>query len=445
METFTFPIINGMKKILLSLLQKIVKFLAILTLKRYNPGIIGITGNIGKTSAKEAVGAVLSEIRRVHASSKSFNNEIGLPLSILGDWNVTEGIFFWIKVFVVSLFQLVIKNKKYPEIIVLEYGVDRVGDMKYLLDVARPHIGVFTAMGNEIPVHIEFFAGPEVILREKTKLLSQLPTTGFAILNIDDEKVMTAKEYTRANVITFGFSEKADMRMSAFSNYISEDGGGVTFKLTYGGSVVPVRIEGGLGRAPAYAAAVGAIAGLVFGMNLVKIADALSRFTPPRGRERIVRGIRRSIIIDDTYNASPAATKEALATLKSLDAKRKIAVLGDMLELGKYTFDEHQTIGHFIPESADFLFTVGIRAKIIAETAEKIGFSKKKIFAFTNIHEAAMQLQQKVQRGDLILVKGSQGVRMERVVKEIMAEPLQAKKLLVRQSRSWLRKAGLYD
>ena len=434
-----------MKKTLLAILKKAVKFLAKLTLKRYNPGIIGITGNIGKTSAKEAVGVVLSHTRRVRASSKSFNNEVGLPLSVLGDWNVTEGILFWIGVFIKSIFRLIVIDKKYPEIIVLEYGVDRVGDMKYLLDIARPHIGVFTAMGDETPVHIEFFAGPEVILKEKTKLVSQLPTTGFAVLNADDMKVMTAKEYTRANVITFGFSEKADMRISAFSNYVSDEGGGVTFKLTYGGSVVPIRIEGGLGRAPAYAAAVGAVTGLVFGMNLVKIAEALSHYVPPNGRERIIRGIRHSVIIDDTYNASPTATKEALATLKSLDAKRKIAVLGDMLELGKYTFDEHQAIGHLIPESADLLFTVGIRAKIIAETAEKIGFSKKKIFVFTNIHEAAMQLQQKVLRGDLILIKGSQGVRMERVVKEIMTEPLQAKKFLVRQSRSWLRKAGLYD
>ncbi len=434
-----------MKKTLLAILKKAVKFLAKLTLKRYNPGIIGITGNIGKTSAKEAVGVVLSHTRRVRASSKSFNNEVGLPLSVLGDWNVTEGILFWIGVFIKSIFRLIVIDKKYPEIIVLEYGVDRVGDMKYLLDIARPHIGVFTAMGNETPVHIEFFAGPEVILKEKTKLVSQLPTTGFAVLNADDMKVMTAKEYTRANVITFGFSEKADMRISAFSNYVSDEGGGVTFKLTYGGSVVPIRIEGGLGRAPAYAAAVGAVTGLIFGMNLVKIAEALSHYVPPNGRERIIRGIRHSVIIDDTYNASPTATKEALATLKSLDAKRKIAVLGDMLELGKYTFDEHQALGHLIPESADLLFTVGIRAKIIAETAEKIGFSKKKIFVFTNIHEAAMQLQQKVLRGDLILIKGSQGVRMERVVKEIMTEPLQAKKFLVRQSRSWLRKAGLYD
>jgi len=434
-----------MKNFLLSILQKSVKFLAKLTLKRYNPGIVGITGNIGKTSAKEAVGVVLSHTRRVRASSKNFNNELGLPLSILGDWETTEGIFFWIKVFLKSIYQLIVKDKKYPEIIVLEYGVDRVGDMKYLLEVARPHIGVFTAMGDEMPVHIEFFSGIEAIVKEKSRLIQQLPTTGFAILNADDARVMSTREYTHANVITFGFSEKANVHISAFSSYVSEDGGGVTFKLTYGGSVVPIRIEGGLGRAPAYAAAIGAITGLVFGMNLVKIAEALSHYVPPNGRQRMIRGVRHSIIIDDTYNASPSATKEALVTLKSLDAKRKIAVLGDMLELGKHTFDEHQAIGHLIPESTDLLFTVGIRAKIIAEIAEKIGFSKKKIFVFTNIHEAAMQLQQKVLRGDLILVKGSQGVRMERIVKEIMAEPLQAKKCLVRQSRSWLRRPGLYD
>ncbi len=426
------------------MLKKILKILAHLTLKRYNPGIVGITGNIGKTSAKEAIGKVLGDERRVRASSKNFNNEFGLPLSILGDWEKTEGIVFWMRVIAGSLFRLCVRDKNYPEIVVLEYGVDRAGDMRYLLDIARPQIGVFTAMG-ETPVHIEFFTGIEGIVREKAKLIGSVPTTGFAVLNADDKKVMETKEVARANVVTFGFSERADLRITNFSNNINEHGGGVSFKLTYGGTYIPIKIDGVLGRAPAYAAAAAALVGLVFGMNLVHIADALGKLNPPKGRQRIIPGVRHSVIIDDTYNASPAAMEEALRTMGSLKAKRRIVILGDMLELGKYTLQAHEEIGRMVPESADILFTVGTRGKIIAEAAEHAGLSNKKIFSFLNIHEAAMQIQQKVQRDDLILVKGSQGVRMERIVKEIMAEPLRAKELLVRQERTWLRKTGLYD
>ena len=433
-----------MKRTALIIIQKILKLLARLTLKRYDPGIIGITGNVGKTSTKEAIGVVLRGERIVRASSKNFNNELGLPLSILGDWKETGGIWFWIKVIVGSVARLLIIDHSYPEVLVLEYGVDRVGDMKYLLDIARPHIGVFSAMG-EIPVHVEFFAGTEGILREKTKLIQHLPTTGFAILNADDERVMSVRELARANVITFGFSENADMRISNFQNYCDEDNAGVKFKLTYGGSTVPVTIEGSVGKTVAYAAAVASIVGLTFGMNLVKTGEALLKYKLPKGRERIIAGIKHSLIIDDTYNASPLATQEALHTLGSMKARRKIAVLGDMLELGKHTLTAHETAGKTAAEVSDILFTIGVRAKTIAEAAAKNGFSKKKIFAFTNIYEAGMQLQQKIQKGDVILVKGSQGVRMERIVKEVMAEPLLASELLVRQSSAWFKKQGLYD
>lgn len=433
-----------MKKTLTTILGNVLKFFAKLTLSRYNPGIIGVTGNVGKTSAKEMIGLVLGGERRIRASSKNFNNEIGLPLSILGDWDKTGGLFFWLKVFVVSITNLFVKSSSYPEVLVLEYGVDRAGDMRYLLEIARPHIGVFTAVG-DVPVHIEFFADVESVAREKSKLISQLPTTGFAILNADDYRVMSSKQATRANVITFGFSEKADMRISGFSNYIDDDAACVSFKLTYGGSFVPVKIDGALGRTPAYASAIAAISGLVFGMNLVKISDSLSRYKTPCGRQKITRGVKRSLVIDDTYNASPLAMREALETLKSLKAKRKVAVLGDMLELGKYTLQAHEEIGRISADVVDILFTVGLRGKIIAEAAEKAGLSRKRIFCFMNIHEAGVQLQQKIQHGDLVLVKGSQGVRMEKIVKEIMAEPSLAKDLLVRQTRQWLRTPGLYD
>ena len=434
-----------MKQSLLNILKYILRTLARATLARYSPGIVGITGSVGKTSTKEAVRTVLAAERTVRAPAKNFNNELGLPLAILGDWESAGGVFFWLKVICVSIWRLIVKSKEYPEVLVLEYAIDRPGDMKYLLEIARPHIGLFTAMG-DVPVHVEFFTGPEAVMREKARLISQLPATGFAILNIDDPLVMEAKSQTRAQVMTFGFDEKADVRVTNFSNNFDGKSGGISCKLTYGGSIVPVRIDRALGKAQAYSIGAAAVVGLIFGLNLVRIAEALSSYEAPAGRLKLVRGIRESFLIDDTYNAAPTAMHSALETLKSLNAKRKIAFLGDMLEIGKYTLEVHEGVGKSVKKiGVDMLLTVGIRGKLIAEAAIKEGMSEKSVFQFTDIYEASEFLEAKIQKGDLILVKGSQGVRLEKVVKELMAEPARAKELLVRQDAEWVRRKGLYE
>lgn len=303
---------------------------------------------------------------------------------------------------------------------------------------------MFTALG-DIPVHVEFFAGPEALFREKAKLVAQLPTTGFAVLNGDDLMILEAKEQTRAQVMTYGFSDTNDVRVSNFANHFDGETAAVTFKLTYKGSVVPVKIENVVGKSQAYAAAVAASVGLIFGMNLVNIAEALQRYNTPQGRLKVIPGIKKSVLIDDTYNASPIAMHEAVDALRGLKAKRKIAVLGDMLEIGKYTMQAHESIGRLMPKSADLLITVGLRAKFIADAALASGMKKNSVSSFMNIFEAGKFLQSKIQKGDLILIKGSQGVRMEKITKEVMCEPTKACELLVRQSPEWLRKPGLYD
>lgn len=433
-----------MKQVLLSILTAKLKFLAKLTLLRYQPDVVGVTGSVGKTSTKEAIRAVLARHRSVRSSSKSYNNDIGLPLTILGDWKSTEGLLFWPKVILVSLWRICVRMKNPPELIVLEYGVDRPGDMKRLLSVARPTIGVFTAMGIT-PVHVEHFSSPEAIVREKTKLIAQLPSTGFAILNADDPLIMEVKTQTRAQVMTFGFSEGADVRISSFANHADERWRGVSFKLTYAGSFVPIRIEGVFGKSQAYAAAAAAAVGLVSGVHLVDIAEGFAQYHAPVGRLNAISGVKETLIIDDTYNASPIAMQEGLETLKSLKPKRAIAVLGDMLELGKYTLEEHARVGKIAAKCADVLITVGIRGKFIAEAAVKAGMSKRSVYAFMNVVEAGVFLQNKLQRGDVIYIKGSQSVRMEKVTKEVMAEPQRAGELLVRQSKVWEKTVGLYD
>lgn len=432
-----------MKSFFLSFLKYLLRFLAQRTVRKYNPSIIGITGNVGKTSTKEAIYTVLHMERRVRAASKNFNNEFGLPLVILGNWKETGGTFFWLRVICRGILQILIKNPSYPEILILEYGVDRPGDMKYLLEIARPQIAAVTTIG-DVPVHVEFFVGKEGIAREKGKIVAQLPSTGFAILNADDPLVMEMKKQTRAQVMTFGFSKDAYMKVSSFEESVGEQTG-IRFKLVSRGRFVPAHIEHALGKTQAYSSAAAACVGLTFGMNLVKITEALSRYESPPGRLKIILGLKGSFIIDDTYNASPASMNEALDTMKRLEAKRKIAVLGDMLELGQYTIQAHEAAGKKAAKIVDILISVGGRGKFIAEAAVKFGMPRKNVFSFDNVRDAGIHLQNIMRRGDIILVKGSQGVRMEKIVKEIMADPAQAEKLLVRQNKEWIAKPGLYD
>ncbi len=432
-----------MKKKLLFILAHIVGFLAKLTIKKYNPAIVGITGTVGKTSTKEAIGTLVAKERSVRAPLKSFNNELGLPLTILGDWKKTGGIFFWIKVIVQGIVQLIVRNTEYPEVLVLEYGVDAPNDMKKLLAIARPHIGVFTAM-SEIPVHVEAFQNPTALFNEKALLITELPKDGFAILNGDDPKVMTLKDRTNARVITYGFQKTNDIQVSNLKNHIREEGWGVSCKIEHKGTSVPLQIEG-LGKSQGYVIGAASAVGIVMGMNLVTIGEALQNYRAPQGRLRIVPGLKQSLIIDDTYNSSPLATKEALEVLKSVNAKQSIAVLGDMLELGAYTLEAHEEIGRLAAQCADMILTVGLRGKFIAESALKTGFPKKAVVSFMSTREAGQFLQAKIQKDDVVLVKGSQGARMEKVVKEVMREPGHAPMLLVRQNKEWLSKPGLYE
>ncbi len=434
-----------MNKIYLKFIQKSLKILGKLTVKKYKPCIIGVTGNVGKTSTKKAIYKVLSQIRRTRCSSKSFNNEFGLPLTILGDWSETGSYFFWLKVLFFGLKQLIFTNKFYPEVLILEYGISKPGDMSYLLEIAQPHIGVFTAVG-EIPVHIEFFKGPEEVFKEKVKLITSLTATGFAFLNADDGMVLKAKELTKAKVVTYGFSEKADIKISHFQNKVEKGKLGVIFKVIYDGNVVPVKVNNILGKAPVYSLTVACGVGLLFGLNLVRICEILTNENDyfEKGRMRVLEGINNCLIIDDTYNAAPLAMISALETLRSLKIKRKIAVLGDMLELGKYTLEAHQKVGQLAAKSVHLLFTVGEKAKIISETASKFGL-KNKTLHFDKLNDLILALKKEVKEGDVILFKASQGVRLEKVVKEFLKDKDRAKDYLVRQEKGWLIKKGLYE
>ena len=425
-----------------NILRRIVRNLARLTIWRYRPGIIGVTGTVGKTSTKLAIKAVLERGRRVRASAGNLNNEFGMPLAILGGWSEDElklvsraqpagtargrKIIFWLRVVFGSLWRVVFKDSQYPEILVLEYGADRPGDIKRLLKIARPNISIITAVG-DIPVHVEFYAGPDEVAREKGRLIEYLPAAGAAILNYDDESVMNLEQRTRARVMTFGFNKGAEVKVSRLENRMEgERPVGISFKLEYKGAYVPVRLNDVFGRSHAYAAAAAAAVGLTFGMNLLTISEALANYASPASRMHLLPGVKNTFIIDDSYNASPLSMHAALDALRDLPAKRKVAVLGDMLEIGKYTIEAHEAIGKLAAESANILVTVGPRAKFIAEAAKAVGgaagrIKKNAIISFDTADEARKPIQDLIKQGDIILIKASHAVALDKIVEEIRA------------------------
>lgn len=422
---------------LVALLEKIVKGLSRLTIWRYRPGIVGVTGSVGKTSTKLAIKAVLGTLRPTRVSAGNLNNELGISLTILGDWSAAElrlisrdqpagtarlrKFLFWGKVILVSAWHVIVRDREYPDILVLEYGADRPGDIKRLLRIARPNVSVITAIG-EYPVHVEFYGGPDEVAREKGRLIESLPVAGFAVLNNDDETVMDLASRTRGKVVSYGFNKGAEVQMSRFENRAREEEPlGIGFRIGHAGSSVPVRIDGAFGRAQAYASGAAAAVGLIFGMNLVKISEALRAYRPADARMQLIPGIKNTHLIDDSYNASPLSMHAALDTMKDLPAERKIAVLGDMLEIGKYTPEAHERVGRLAAKSVDILFAVGLRAKFIADAARAAGMKRQNIYSFDTADEAGKPLQDLMRVGDLVLIKGSHAMELSKIVEEVKA------------------------
>lgn len=435
------------------LLQDILRYFAKKILQKYKPEIIGITGSVGKTSAKEAIYAVLSSQFNVRQNIKSYNNEIGTPLTIIGEETGGRSLFKWLSVFFKVAKLLIFKDGTYPQILVLEMGADKIGDIEYLVNLAPPKIGVFTAVTES---HLHAFKDLRGVLKEKEKIVTTLPKDGFALLNADDENIMGIQNKIKSRVMTYGFNSEANVKAGEILfTGLEQDfcetqhewdckTWGTNFKVTYQGSTVPVFLPHCFGKQQAYAALAGIAVGLVYKMNLVDISEALREFKPPKGRMNLIAGIKYTLIIDDTYNSSPVAVKAALQVLQTINlpaGKRKIAVLGDMLELGDRSETAHREIGFKVVEDGfDYLIAVGKEAKLMAEAAREAGMLLDHVQYFEDTAKAGLYVQGLIQQGDLILVKGSQGIRMEKIVLEIMAEPEKAADLLVRQTGEWLNK-----
>lgn len=434
-----------------SLLKKFIVFLMLaearLILKRRAPVIIAVTGNVGKTSTKEAIFTVFSQRFRTAKNKKVYRGEADIAAIILGLEPTQVRLIEWLISPLQGVLRIIFPDP-YPEVFVLEMGVDRPSDLDKFLQFIRPSISVITAIG-DVPAHVEFFSGPEALAREKAKLVKVLGVDEYALLNFDDETVYAMREKTRARVLTYGFGEGADVRASNYKLFTSKVSGefvprGLTFKLEYQESFVPVRLYNAFGKQHVYAALAAAACGIARGLNTIEVGEALSAYEASPGRLKSLSGIKNTTLLDDTYNASPLSMHAALDILEDLSnlneinpRPRKIAVLGDMLEIGKYTIQAHKAVGERARNVVDVLFTVGARSRFIAEEAIEKGMSEDNVFSFATAEDVGRKLQEILQKGDLVLIKGSQLMRMEKIVEEVMAEPQKAKELLTRQESYW--------
>jgi UDP-N-acetylmuramyl pentapeptide synthase len=415
------------------LIVKILGLLTKLTLARYQPKIVAITGSVGKTSTKDAIAVVLGPKFSVRKSTGNYNNEIGVPLTILGEPSAGRNIFLWLIIFIKAVLKLIYTS--YPQILVLEFGTDRPGDIKYLANlVGKIDIGVLTDIGIS---HLEFFAHPQELMKEKLSLIKSLPSNSLAVLNFDNQKIYDGKNQTRAEILGYGFNEHTNLTISDFQIIASDNSKGANFKIHHRGTVVPFYIPNALGKPIAYTAAAAVGVAMRFNIDLASASGALRNFSPPPGRLHLLSGIKNTTIIDDTYNAAPDSTFAALESLKNVALGRKLFAMGEMAELGSKTDSGHREVGAKILENqVDVVFLVGAKAKLIADELSKRKFTGK-VTWFETSDQARMPVQNALIEGDTILVKGSQSSRMEKIVKEIMADPLNADKLLVRQSKNW--------
>lgn len=415
------------------IIEPVLAFFARKIVAKYQPKIVGITGSVGKTSTRAAVFAVLSQRFSAYTPPKNLNDKIGLPLGIIGMDSPGKSFVGWVKVMVRAISLLVFKQK-YPEVLVLEYGIDRVGEMQQLLAIATPHVSVLTSVGFS---HYEFFNDIETVAREKGYILQALKTDGIAVLNGDDSRVLAQASSVRGGVVTYGHGAQAVsliQKIEAFADIPATNVQIQTSRFSLSAQLFAL-------GAPHVSAALAAVAvAEALGVEESAVVRGLSAYRPVPGRLNVIGGLRRSWIIDDTYNASPDSMREALALLGRFPGPHKIAVLGDMLELGSVSDAEHVAIGTQVATvGVNHLVTVGPSGKIIAEAALAAGLPEERVISFDTSAQATVTVQELMREGSVVLVKGSQGVRMERVTKEIMAEPMRAADVLCRQYGKWLQ------
>ena len=367
-----------------SALQEIARFWR----NKLDLRVVGITGSVGKSTTKELVAQALGERYRTLKNYGNLNNEIGLPLTIL---------------------HLTKKHER----AVLEMGFYVPGEIKFLCDIAKPQIGVITNIGT---VHAERAGSQEAIARGKAELVEALPADGAAILNYDDLWVREMAKKSNAQVFFYGLTAESDL----WADHIEGLGlDGIRFRLHYRNESIHMHLPL-IGRHSVHTALRATAVALMEGLTWQEIMDGLRA---GRAQLRLVaaRSQCGALMLDDTYNASPASTLAALSLLEEMSG-RKIAVLGDMLELGQYEKQGHEMVGMRAAEIADLLVTLGERAHTIARSARQAGMNANKIVEFEDAQDVITWLSEKLTENDSLLLKGSRGLRMDRIVNALEAK-----------------------
>jgi UDP-N-acetylmuramoyl-tripeptide--D-alanyl-D-alanine ligase len=361
-------------------LQKIARFWR----RKNDVKVVGVTGSVGKSTTKELAAEVLSQRYRTLKNPGNLNNEIGLPLTLL---SLGAG----------------------QRRAVLEMGFYVPGEIAFLCDLALPQVGVITNIGT---VHAERAGSLSEIARGKSELVRALPPApeGVAILNYDDPRVHEMADQTNARVFFYGLDDRADLWADNVEGLGLE---GIRFRLHYRNEVLYLRVPL-IGRHSVHTALRAAAVGLVDDLTWQEIITGLRS---ERAQLRLISVHTKSgaLILDDTYNASPESTLAALNLLDELEG-RKVAVLGDMLELGQYEKHGHEMVGVRAAEVVDELVTVGERAGIIAAAARRAGLSEKVITELVDSKQATAFLKGYLGPKDVVLVKGSRGMQMDRII-----------------------------
>lgn len=425
-----------MKKLFKKIVIWILTEEAKLVLKRKSPFIIAVTGNLGKTSTKDAIYAVMEDHFHVRKTEKSLNSgEFGVALTVLGEKSGWSNPLMWVKILLRGA--LVPFDENYPTHLVLEVGADAPGEIQGTSEWVKPDITVVTQFA-EVPVHVEAFESRDHLIQEKGYMVEVLKDTGLYIYNADDHDSSGLASKTKARIMGVGITTNTDVHADGVHAY-GDPIEGTRARILVAGTVHDLVLPGVLGKSPVYACLPAIAVATELNIPIELACASLRDAYKPNGRMKILHGMNNTRIIDDTYNASPKATEHGLRTLESLDIKgRKIAVLGDMLELGDFTRDEHYRIGTIAAKCAHKLVVVGIRSRFTAEGALDNHMLDQNILECDNAIEAGKELLTLLEPGDVVYVKGSQSMRMEKCVKMILEESHDPHTLLVRQEKEWL-------
>ncbi|KND47868.1 MAG: UDP-N-acetylmuramoyl-tripeptide--D-alanyl-D-alanine ligase [Parcubacteria bacterium C7867-006] len=421
--------------------KQALKYEAKLVLKKYKPKVVAITGSVGKTLTKEAVYHVLSKNFFVRRSGKSFTAELGIPLAIIGCGEGVGSVFQLIKNLLFGL-RVILTKSNYPQWLILEVDGDKPGDLEAVSSMIKPDMVVITAIG-ETPSHIEMFGDLETFLNEKKAMVDSVRFGGAVIYNADDSITLELSKSSKVRTVSVGVLNGSQISGTEFEIlYGSGKTGsvptGMSFSIKYKNEVFPINIFETIGIQNQYAILLAFAVGLEFGLPASQIVNSLGKYSALPGRMRLVPGVKDTLIIDDSYNSSPIAIEESIRVLKDIKSvDKKIAVIGDMLELGRFSAIEHRRVAELLNGVATDVICIGIRARKIVDELLNYGFPESKIISFDTADEAQGYLQNLINEGDIILIKGSQAMRMEKIVEEVMRYPQDKNKVLVRQEEEW--------